>query len=385
VKGSEGTSLAGLRLVVYHDGAGPGIGGSEMSVGTLIHHLDPGIDVIVLGVDENVAGWIAHHRPTSSVKVVPPVVNKRDVRGMLRLAQTVRKLRPDILQVDLQTLWSGKYAVLAGLLAPGVKVVAVDHTPVPAHNRQAVWAKRVLTRMTSANVAVSESLARHVEDLARLRGGSVRVIYNGISDVGEPALPRRGRDVPVVGTIGRLTKQKGVDVFLRAMKDVPHATGLIVGDGAYREDLQRLAVDLAIDGRITWLGWRDDARDVLKELDVVVLASRYEALGRVLIEAGLAALPVVATRVTGTAEAVIDGETGLLVPPDDPAALARAITTVLEDEKLAMQMGRRGRENALRRFDPRETARSYESLYRDVLTRRRVPSLGRRGARTTGA
>jgi glycosyltransferase involved in cell wall biosynthesis len=370
---------------VYHDGAGPGIGGSEMSVGTLIHHLDPSMDVIVLGVDENVAGWIAHHRPTSSVKVVPPVANKRDVRGMLRLAQTVRKLRPDILQVDLQTLWSGKYAILAGLLAPGVKVVAVDHTPVPAHNRQAVWGKRVLTRMTSANVAVSESLARHVEDLARLRGGSVRVIYNGISDVGEPALQRHGRDAPVVGTIGRLTKQKGVDVFLRAMKDVPHATGLVVGDGAYREDLQRLAVDLDIDGRITWLGWRDDAREVLKELDVVVLASRYEALGRVLIEAGLAALPVVATRVTGTAEAVIDGETGLLVPPDDPPALARAITTVLEDEKLAMEMGRRGREYALRRFDPRETARSYETLYRDVLTRRRVPSLARRGARTTGA
>lgn len=339
---------------------------------TLLGHLDPRIEVSIVGVDRELTKWFAGELPRARVYWIPPVRDKRDVRGIRSHLRLIRTLRPDVLQVHLPTPWSGKYALLAGLLTPGVKVIAVDHTGMPPFNRQAVWAKRFLMRTTAANVAISAELARFVEEASGLRSGSVRVIYNGIADLGPPASPRQRHDPPVVGTIARLTMQKGVDVLLRALARVPNVRGVIVGDGDAGEELHRLATELGIGERITWTGWRDDTRALFESFDVFVLPSRFEGLGRVLVEAELAECPVVSTRVVGTSEAMMDGVTGLLVPAEDPAALARAISTLLDDEGRAREMGRRGRAFALQRFDPSASARAYESLYEEVLGRQRV-------------
>ena len=361
--GEGGPARRRLRLAIYQDAVD--LGGMEMSVATLLRHLDPEVDVVLLGVDARVTRWLATHRPTARVAVIPPVRSKRDIHPMLQHIRTVRRLRPDVLQVDLPMPWSGRYALLAGLLTPGTRVVAVDHTAVPPHNREVVWARRVLSAMTAADVSVSHGLAGFIEDVVKLRHGSVRVIYNGIQDLGPPP-PRKSHDPPVVGTIGRLATQKGVDVFLQALTRIPHAAGVVVGDGQERTALQELAADLGIAERVTWTGWRDDARDLLHGFDVFALPSRWEGLGRVLVEAALAECPVVAARVPGTSETMEEGETGLLVPPDDPASLAQAITSLLEDRERAIGMGKRGRAFALRRFDPMTCAGAYGTLYEEV-------------------
>ena len=336
-----------------------------MSMATLLRNLDPSLDVVLIGVDRRVTSWLAAHGSTERTVIIPPVRNKWHLRQILAHLMTIYRLRPDILQVDLFIPWTGWYGLLAGILTPGTKVIAVDHTAVPPHNRKVVWARRILASLTSANVAISRGLAGFVEDATGLRSGSVRVIYNGIQDFGPPS-PRERHDPPIIGTIGRLTRQKGVDTFLRALTKVPDAQGVVVGDGEDRRALQDLASELGIAERVTWTGSRDDARDLLGDFDVFVLSSRWEGLGRVLVEAALAECPIIATRVPGTSETMVEGETGLLVEPDDPASLAHAIRTLLDDGDRASEMGRRGRAFALNRFDPTVCAEAYETLYQEI-------------------
>ena len=143
---------------------------------------------------------------------------------------------------------------------------------------------------------------------------------------------------------------------------------MIVGDGPERERLERLAASLGIAQRVAFEGWQSDARDFLTTFDVFVLPSRFEGFPLVLLEAMLAGLPVVATDVGSVAEAVQDGETGLLVPPDDVQALNEALHTLLDDPDLRRKLGDAGRARALE-FSPARMAREFEALYAEVLGR----------------
>ena len=341
-----------------------------MSLATLLRHLNPMIDVFLIGTEPSVTTWFADQVPNLRVRRVAAVRGKSDLRGILNHVRIVRELKPDVLQVDLSTPWSGKYAVLAGLLAPRTRVVVDDYTGGPPQNKRDRWAKRILTAGTDANVAVSNELARFIEDAAGLKPNTIRVIYQGISDPGPPAAGRQRHDPPVIGTIGRLSREKGIDLFLHALADISDVRGVIVGGGGGEAMLKELASDLGLDQRVSWMGWREDARRFVDDFDIFVLASRWEGFGRVLVEAAFAECPVISTRVVGTSEAMIEGETGLLVPPEDKDSLVRAIITLLEDEDRAREMGRRGREFALSRFDPATIAREYENLYDEVMTRK---------------
>jgi glycosyltransferase involved in cell wall biosynthesis len=356
-----------LRLVVYH--VSTELGGLEEALATLLRHLNPMIEVLLIGNVPSLTRWFADQVPELKVRHVAGVRGKWDFRGMLNHMRMIRELKPDILQVELSTPWSGKYAVLAGLLAPRTRVIVDEHTGSPPRSGRDRWAKRILMAGTDANVAVSNELARFIEDAAGLKRRTIRVIYQGISDPGPPAARRQRHDPPVIGTIGRLTRQKGIDIFLRALADIPHVRGVIVGDGEDTAELKELAADLGVGQRVSWMGWREDARRFVDDFDIFVLASRWEGFGRVLVEAAFAECPVISTRVVGTSEAMIDGETGLLVPPEDKDSLVRAIITLLEDEERAREMGRRGREFALSRFDPATSAQEYEHLYDEIMAR----------------
>jgi glycosyltransferase involved in cell wall biosynthesis len=126
-------------------------------------------------------------------------------------------------------------------------------------------------------------------------------------------------------------------------------------------------------------GWVERARDYLPALDVVAMPSRFEGFPLAAVEAMLASRPLVATPVQSIPEAVEDGVTGLLVPPEDVGALAGAIAELLGDGSRREEMGKRGRALALERFTSRTMARSYEALYGRLLGERRTPRrLGRR-------
>jgi glycosyltransferase involved in cell wall biosynthesis len=172
----------------------------------------------------------------------------------------------------------------------------------------------------------------------------------------------------MIGAIGRLEPQKGIDILIRALADVEGATLLVVGDGSERKGLEELARTVGVADRVIWLGWSEDARSYLGSLDVVALPSRFEGFPLAVLEALLARSAVVAADVGSVAEAVRDGETGLLVPPEDPAALAGAINRMLADVELRQRLGEQGRRLVLERFTAEHMTRAFESLYDELLS-----------------
>lgn len=153
------------------------------------------------------------------------------------------------------------------------------------------------------------------------------------------ALPGR----PLVLALGRLHRNKAFDILIRALPALPGVHVAIAGEGPERPALERLAHELGVPDRLHLLGWRQDQGPLLAACDLLVCPSRIEPLGNVIIEAFSAGRPVVAAAVAGPVELIDPGRTGLLVPPEDPARLAAAIRSVLDDTRLAADLAAAGR------------------------------------------
>jgi len=186
-------------------------------------------------------------------------------------------------------------------------------------------------------------------------------------------------DTPLVTVVSRLTRQKGIEDFLEAAASLkpryPDARFLIVGetsphDRPYLKELTDLAERLGVADRVVFTGLRSDVPTVLRSVTVAVMPSLNEALSNVLLESMAAGAPVVATRVGGTPEALIDGETGLLVPPGNSGSLVTAIARLLADRELASRLGHSARRVVADRFSVDRMVRSTEQLYTELLARK---------------
>jgi glycosyltransferase involved in cell wall biosynthesis len=182
-----------------------------------------------------------------------------------------------------------------------------------------------------------------------------------------PAAPG---DMPTVVCPARLSHQKGQDVLLKAWRtvreQVPTARLILAGDGPQRLQLEHLAAELGIPDAIEFAGLIGDLRPLFAAADGFVLPSRYEGMPNALLEAMAAGMPCVATRVSGSEDIIIENESGLLVPPEDPQALASALVTILTQPQRASSLGREARARVVRSFDQRrlldESLRFYSSL-----------------------
>jgi glycosyltransferase involved in cell wall biosynthesis len=352
-----------LQLIAYTDTVE--LGGADLSLANLLERLDVAFDVTIAGVSQPIVERVAQARPSASTRVVAPPRSGHDLRCLMEHVRLMRELAPDIVHASLASPWSCQYAIAAAALARRPSVVAVYQLAGPPVSERQRRAKRLTARAVDRHVGVGERTSREVEALVGLAHESVLTIHNGVPDQGrESASERRGPRV--VGTIARLERQKGLDVLIRALAEVESATLLVVGDGSERRRLETLARDLGVSDRIEWLGWSDDPRRYLASLDVFVLPSRNEGFPLVVLEALLSGVAVVATDVGSVAEAVRDGETGLLIPPEDPGAIATAIRRLLADEALGRRLGQEGRRLVLDRFTADHMARAFESLYAEL-------------------
>jgi glycosyltransferase involved in cell wall biosynthesis len=186
--------------------------------------------------------------------------------------------------------------------------------------------------------------------------------------------------VPVVAVVSRLIRLKGLEQFLEAAavvtRDVPDVRFLIVGETApsdkgYLTDLKTLADRLGIGGRVIFTGLRSDVPLLLAGATVAVMPSLNEALSNALLESMAAGAPVVATRVGGTSEALVDGENGLLVPPGDVGALATAVTRLLGAPALAARLGLAARHSIAERVSIGRQVAATEQRYFDLLARKK--------------
>lgn len=311
--------------------------------------------------------------------------------SVVRLARLIRREGIDLVLTN--SAKADVYGSLAGSLA-GRPVVWRLHDIVDsqAFNRLNRLLFRVCASLFAARVlAVSEAVRRAFIALG-VDAAKVVTVYNGInleeaenSPDGSEARQGLGIDTgtPVAGFVGRLVDWKGVDYFMRAAarvaSDLPGARFLVVGeamfgDQAYADSLRPLRSELGLDEKMIFTGWREDIPSLIRAMDVLVHSSILpEPLATVIIEAMALGRPVVAARDGGVPEIMVEGETGLMVPPRDVEAMAMAVGTILHDHNLAERMGQAGRRRAAELFElEANTRRLEEELLKAMEGRRGI-------------
>ena len=349
-----------MRVAAYTDSRA--VGGAEHALAHLIETLGDRFDVSYIGTDESVGRAIAPGREVTIVS--PPTGATPSPRALREHVRVLRAIRPDVLHANLISPFSCQYALAAAIVLriPSIAVYQLPNSPA---NRLQWTLKRLSARWTTAHVGVGERTAREIERLIGLGRGSVLTIHNGVPDLGLPSNDRPSRP-PTIGTTGRLTAQKGFDVLLRALVQVPGATLIVVGEGEERGRLEALARKLGIAARTSFPGWSDEPRRLLADFDVFALPSRFEGFPLSILEAQLAEVPVVATDVGSVREAVVPDKTGVLVDPGEPKALAAALDALVADPERRRRLGRAGREHVLARFTATHMTRAFERLYAEL-------------------
>lgn len=297
-----------------------------------------------------------------------------DPRALVRLARLLRAWRPDVVHGHM--VHANLLTRLTRLLAPVPRVISTMHNQDEG-GQWRYFAYRLTDRMADvttsvSRVAVAEAVRRHAVHQRR-----ITLVPNGIDAESyrfDAQLRRQARASLQLGerftwlTVGRLTAAKRHTDLLSAIaivrRKVPDIQTLIVGDGPLRQALEGEISSGGLASNVSLLGLRDDVRQLMLAADGFVLSSAWEGLPMVLLEAAASSLPIVATDVGGSGDAVLDRETGYLTPPGDPRALAdgllRMMAMTREDRRA---MGDRARLHCIESFDLNRVADRWESLY----------------------
>ena len=324
-------------------------------------------------------GWDAHvvtFRPAEIAGATVHYVDGLEAIGKSRYVVHARRVRALIRELEpdlLHALHLTSYGFLAALSGRQPSIASVWGTDIleapglsPVHRWLTRYALSHATAVTATGLRLAEATLAHMPAWK-----SVSVIPYGV-DL-ERFVPRApvARERPTVGAVSRLSPEKGFEHLLRAVAAL-RARGvsvdvLLAGDGPSRASLERLAATLALDN-IEFLGDvpHDAVPDVLRRLDVFVMPSTAEGFGVAAIEASAMRLPVVASNVHGIPDVVIDGETGILVPPANPEAIAGAIER-LADAALRSRMGDAGRSFVERNYRWQDNAALMERLYEEMV------------------
>lgn len=350
-------------------------GGAQTYVAALLPALVEEFDVAVAAHGE---GWLADATRREGARYLPlrhvqrALDPREDLLGLVELVRLFRRERPLVVHAN-----SSKAGILGRLAAAAarvpVRLFTVHGWAFKAHRgpaaRAYLWADRLMSPITTTTICVAES-----ERQAGLRARTCRrartvVIHNGV----ELDRPRRTPAAAVrpatLLSIGRLRAPKDFTTLVRAVASCEPGSIrlLIAGDGPERPRLVSEIARLGLDGAVELLGTRGDVHELLAAADVFVLSSESEGMPMSVLEAMAAGLPVVASAVGGVPEVVRDGETGALVPPRDPAALAEAIRLLVADPALRQRFGDAGRRRVEREFAVADFRRAHLELYRAAL------------------
>jgi glycosyltransferase involved in cell wall biosynthesis len=356
-------------------------GGAQSYVASLLPALVPGFDVAVAA---HGAGPLQDAAAEAGVRFLPleslrrPVRPWRDLAALVELTRLLRRERPDILHASSSKagVLGRVAAVLAGVpirifTAHGWAFTAREGLPSALYR----WADRLVRPLTTVTVCVAEQ-QRAVGLAARTcDAGRTVVIPNGVDAAGAPRAELDGRR-PVVVAVGRLKAPKDFVTFVRALVQLPRGSyeAVIVGDGPDRERVAEEIRGLGLAEHVRLAGERRDVPALLAAADVFVLSSASEGMPVSVLEAMAAGLPVVASRVGGVPELVLEGETGLLVEPGEPDELGAALQRLVRDRQLRRRLGAAGRARVEERFDVDAFRRAHVDLYSRELAGRRLPA-----------
>ena len=349
-------------------------GGAQRYVFDLATNLTAEFDCMVAAGGD---GLLLERLREKKIPIYPVASLGRDIRAFsdtkafMELFRLFRRERPDI--VHLNSSKAGALGALAARIAGVPRVIFTVHgwpfnEPVRPLSKLFRWSASLITLLFShESITVS-----HFDDLHTPLGLRTRTIHNGIE---EPTflsreearerlrVPRHATGM-VIGTIAELHKNKGVDILVSAMPQIAHALLVIVGDGEERPAIERSIAELGLEEHIELAGFIPNAASLLRAFDIFVLPSRTEALGYVLLEAGFAGVPVVASTVGGIPEIIDDGLSGLLFPAHDAAALAGAINELVAAPRTRARYAERLKEKVERYFSLRGMLEKTVAVYR---------------------
>lgn len=368
-----------VRVLYLIDSLGPG--GAEHLLAAYLPFLRrAGVVPTVIALQDQQGNPLARRIEAQGIPVAELGIRRLRQRGAFgRVRRAIAAAGPEVVHTQLE------FAAVLGIPAarrlhlPAVATLHTLDAPAPRsrlalHFRLMAWALRRARRV----IAVSEITRQHYLERARLRPERVVTMYNGIDPTTFQTGPEvraavraefgLAPDAQVLVTVAVQREPKGIQYMLEALPQVaeafPAVRYLLVGDGPYRPALEEQEARLGLSHRVVFTGARDDVARLLAAADLFVLPSLTEALPTVVAEAMAAGLPIVATTVGGIPEMVRHGEAALLVPPQDPEALASAVTRLLANPRQAAAMGRSGRRLAASRFDIRTQAQALADDYR---------------------
>lgn len=359
------------------------LGGGQINLLALARALDPErFDVVVCS------------------KPGGPLVDELSKHGIRHWGAPFRKtLSPDLVQGLMSLIRGGSFDIVhthggvAGLYGrwaarrSGVPVILHTlhgihylHYRNPLLRALYVVLERLFSRFTQAVIFVSDADRRRGRKHRLAPADRMTVIKNGIdteafvkiADKEDSTAAFREEfgiavSQPVVGTVARLHRQKGIPILMKAARGVlrsfPQAKVVVVGGGPLENRLLALRRRWGLEGEVLFTGERPDVPRLMARFDVFVLPSLWEGLPYSLIEAAALSKPVVATCVDGIEELVKDGQTGLLVPPKNPEALARAVVRLLENKRVAAELGERLHRDVVPRFTLTRMVAQTQSLY----------------------
>jgi glycosyltransferase involved in cell wall biosynthesis len=296
------------------------------------------------------------------------------IRG---LSRKFREFKADAVHTHLI------HADLHGVLA--AKLAGMGHIYFSSHNddkfRRLLPVQLLqgsLWRLVNGGIAISDSLRQFLIRTEFAPPSKVTTVHYGLDPTSIHFDPDARQklwaelnippDAMLLGSLCRLTAQKGLTYAIEALRqistDFPNTHYVIAGEGELLVELSQQAEQAGLKNRVHFLGWRPDARDLLSAFDVFLIPSLWEGFGLVALEAMAASVPILASRVSALPEIVVDGETGYLVSPSDPLALAEKLRLLLSDRPSARQLGKAGRHRLEQVFSVDRMVDAILAVYR---------------------
>ena len=358
-----------------------GGGGAEHQLVTLVTHLDrtkfnPIVCSLKLGGIYKVALENEGIKVISLKQIMHP-----DITRAWRVPILVSHLKPDLLHTYLFT--ANTWGRLAGYLNH-VPVIITERSAQIDIPKQEIIINKLFSSMTSCCIANSKAGGKLLIDRNEISKPKLKIISNGY-DVNDYIVSQEIRqnfldtykldeNTTVIGIVGRIDENKNQAILIRAVEIIKRKHKkikvLIVGDGPLRIKLEKLTDKLNLNKLIEFTGYRTDINNILSILDILVLCSNYEGLPNVICEAMASGKPVIATKVGGVAEVVVNNETGILIPPSDPNALANALDYLLSHKDEALKMGKNGIHRIVSEFSVNKMVNETQEIYESILNKK---------------
>jgi glycosyltransferase involved in cell wall biosynthesis len=364
-----GTPIPVLHLIVELS-----IGGAQSALLRLLAHHDRQRFKVQVACLYNGEGVIAQQIRAIGVPVIElGMTGKFRLDAVWRFYRLLHSQQPEILHT-----WMFHANIIGRLIGrmAGVPIIITSERTMGQEGIFRRWLNRYTAGMSDRIICVSNSVASFAKGTIKLPASKLVVIPNGVQLERFENLPAKSEarakyklegSVPIIGAIGRPRPVKGYPVLIDAFSQLtwkhPSALLLFVGNGPESLKLIEQVNRLGISHRVIFFDDQPDITGLLPALDIVAIPSLHEGMPNVAIEAMAARLPIVATSVGGTPEVVINRETGFLVRPHDPEALANALSSLLEQPELRQRMGRAGRERAFQLFNIQNTIQLTQALY----------------------